>query len=100
MRTTTRRLFAPVNLEAMELGHRVVMAPLPRSRSTLPDNVPNDLMAEHYSRCAASADMSGHDVSSVVTSLRTLTANGLTIGGDRRRIANLGASRKKFDRAS
>ena len=55
--TTTRKLFTPINLGAIQLGHRVVMAPLTRSRSTLPGNVPNDLMAEYYGQRASSGGL-------------------------------------------
>jgi N-ethylmaleimide reductase len=55
--TTTRKLFTPVDLGALQLGHRVVMAPLTRSRSTLPGNVPNDLMAEYYGQRASSGGL-------------------------------------------
>ena len=41
-------LFTPVTLGAIALKHRVVMAPLTRSRSIQPDSVPGDLMAEYY----------------------------------------------------
>lgn len=53
MRTSNLKLFTPVNLGAIQLEHRVVMAPLTRSRSTLPGNTPNDLMAEYYAQRAS-----------------------------------------------
>ena len=37
----------------MELQHRVVMAPLTRSRSVQPGNIPGDLMLEYYSQRAS-----------------------------------------------
>ena len=49
----TQKLFTPVNLGAIQLGHRVVMAPLTRSRATLPGNVPNNLMAKYYRQRAS-----------------------------------------------
>jgi hypothetical protein len=39
-------LFRPLQVGALELPHRVVMAPLTRARATR--RVPNDLMAEYY----------------------------------------------------
>ena len=54
---TTQKLFTPVNLGAIQLGHRVVMAPLTRSRATLPGNVPNDLMAKYYGQRASSGGL-------------------------------------------
>jgi N-ethylmaleimide reductase len=47
------KLFTPVKLGAVVLKHRVVMAPLTRSRSTLPGNVPSDLMAQYYAQRAS-----------------------------------------------
>ena len=37
----------------MELEHRVVMAPLTRSRSVQPGSIPGDLMLEYYSQRAS-----------------------------------------------
>lgn len=46
-------LFAPVTLGALQLAHRVVMAPLTRLRSTRPGDVPNRLMAGYYGQRAS-----------------------------------------------
>jgi N-ethylmaleimide reductase len=54
---TTQKLFTPVNLGAIQLGHRVVMAPLTRSRATLPGNAPNDLMAKYYGQRASNGGL-------------------------------------------
>jgi N-ethylmaleimide reductase len=43
-------LFNPIELGPTRLKHRVVMAPLTRSRSIQPDGVPGDLMLEYYSQ--------------------------------------------------
>lgn len=48
----TSRLFQPLTVGAVELPHRVVMAPLTRMRATQPGDVPNDLMAEYYAQRA------------------------------------------------
>jgi N-ethylmaleimide reductase len=45
-------LFSPVTIGAVTLGHRIVMAPLTRSRSTQPGDIPNDLMRTYYSQRA------------------------------------------------
>ena len=37
----------------MELKHRVVMAPLTRSRSVQPGDIPSDLMREYYTQRAS-----------------------------------------------
>jgi N-ethylmaleimide reductase len=46
-------LFSALQLGAMRLKHRVVMAPLTRSRSVQPDSVPGDLMREYYEQRAS-----------------------------------------------
>jgi N-ethylmaleimide reductase len=38
------KLFAPIQVGRMKLQHRVVMAPLTRSRSVQPGSIPGDLM--------------------------------------------------------
>jgi N-ethylmaleimide reductase len=43
-------LFDPLPIGAIKLSHRIVMAPLTRSRSELPGNIPNDLMRQYYSQ--------------------------------------------------
>ena len=45
-------LFTPVQLGAVRLKHRVVMAPLTRSRAEQPDSIPGELMAEYYTQRA------------------------------------------------
>jgi NADH:flavin oxidoreductase / NADH oxidase family len=47
---TGRKLFTPLQLGAVTLKHRVVMAPLTRSRSMQPGDIPGDLMAEYYTQ--------------------------------------------------
>src|SRR6476619_7207375 len=53
--TTLRanKLFTAVQVGPMELKHRVVMAPLTRSRSVQPGSIPGDLMLEYYSQRAS-----------------------------------------------
>lgn len=46
-------LFRPLQVGALELPHRIVMAPLTRARAT--DRVPNALMAEYYLQRAGAA---------------------------------------------
>ncbi len=41
-------LFIPVELGALRLSHRVVMAPLTRMRTFQPGDIPSDLMATYY----------------------------------------------------
>jgi N-ethylmaleimide reductase len=53
----SRKLFTPISLGAIELGHRVVMAPLTRMRSTIPGDIPNDLMFEYYTQRASNGGL-------------------------------------------
>ncbi|MGF1461979.1 MAG: alkene reductase [Maricaulaceae bacterium] len=46
-------LFSPTRLGALDLPHRVVMAPLTRSRSQQPGNIPHALNAEYYAQRAS-----------------------------------------------
>jgi N-ethylmaleimide reductase len=46
-------LFSATRVGPVPLKHRVVMAPLTRSRSTLPGGVPNDLMVKYYAQRAS-----------------------------------------------
>ncbi len=46
-------LFRPLQIGAIELPHRILMAPLTRARAT--DRVPNELMAEYYGQRASAA---------------------------------------------
>jgi N-ethylmaleimide reductase len=48
-----RKLFSPLDVGRMHLKHRVVMAPLTRSRSVQPGDVPGDLMLEYYGQRAS-----------------------------------------------
>jgi N-ethylmaleimide reductase len=50
---TTSALFTPLNLGPLTLKHRVVMAPLTRSRSLQPGDIPGDLMLEYYTQRAS-----------------------------------------------
>src|SRR5260370_18157828 len=54
MKTLTKnKLFTPIQVGPMERDHRVVMAPLTRSRSVQPGAIPGDLMLEYYSQRAS-----------------------------------------------
>ena len=50
---TTSSLFLPLNIGPLTLKHRVVMAPLTRSRSEQPGDIPGDLMREYYTQRAS-----------------------------------------------
>ena len=47
------RLFSPIQFGPIALKHRVVMAPLTRSRASQPGNVPSDIMVEYYTQRAS-----------------------------------------------
>jgi N-ethylmaleimide reductase len=47
------KLFSPIKIGAIDLSHRVVLAPLTRMRADLPGNVPNDLMTKYYGQRAS-----------------------------------------------
>ena len=47
------KLFTPIRIGALELEHRVVLAPLTRMRSVMPGNVPGATMAEYYKQRAS-----------------------------------------------
>ena len=53
----TSALFSSVELGPYTLKNRIVMPPLTRSRSTQPDNIPNDLMASYYGQRATAGFM-------------------------------------------
>ena len=53
--TTAERLFQPITLGPYRLRNRMVMAPLTRSRSRQPGNIPSALNACYYSQRASAA---------------------------------------------
>lgn len=46
-------LFSPLSVGSLQLPHRIVMAPMTRSRSAQPGNVPSDSMARYYAQRAS-----------------------------------------------
>jgi N-ethylmaleimide reductase len=50
---TQQKLFSPVQLGAIHLSHRVVMAPLTRQRSQQPGDIPGPLAVEYYTQRAS-----------------------------------------------
>jgi len=52
-RTRQIASFYPLQIGPTALQHRVVMAPLSRSRSEQPGDIPGNLMVEYYSQCAS-----------------------------------------------
>lgn len=47
-------LFQPLRVGSIDAPNRIFMAPLTRSRSTMPGNVPNEIMADYYAQRAGS----------------------------------------------
>jgi len=71
-------LFAPAELGALRLKHRVIMAPLTRSRSVQPDSVPGDLMREYYEQRASDGGLIITEATNIsLTSRGWLGAPGL-----------------------
>ncbi len=54
---TETTLFSPLQMGAVKLQHRVVLAPLTRMRSEQPGNVPGALMAEYYRQRASAGGL-------------------------------------------
>jgi N-ethylmaleimide reductase len=71
-------LFQPLRLGQILLKHRVVMAPLTRSRSIQPDSIPGDLMAEYYTQRASDGGLIVAEATNIsLTSRGWLGAPGL-----------------------
>lgn len=47
------KLHSPISLGAISLSHRIVMAPLTRSRAQRPGDIPGDLMLDYYTQRAS-----------------------------------------------
>jgi N-ethylmaleimide reductase len=73
-----KKLFTPLQLGTKQLKHRVVMAPLTRSRSVQPNSIPGDLMAEYYTQRASDGGLIIGEATNIsVTSRGWLGAPGL-----------------------
>jgi N-ethylmaleimide reductase len=76
--STERALFTPLQIGALTLKHRVVMAPLTRSRSVQPDSVPGKLMKEYYEQRASDGGLIISEATNIsLTSRGWLGAPGL-----------------------
>jgi N-ethylmaleimide reductase len=65
------KLFTPVQLGSLNLKHRVVMAPLTRSRAEQPGGIPGDMMVQYYSDRASDGGLIITEATSI-----SLTARG------------------------
>ena len=76
--TDHKALFSPTTLGPLKLKHRVIMAPLTRSRSLQPDSVPGDLMREYYEQRASDGGLIISEATNIsLTSRGWLGAPGL-----------------------
>ncbi|MEI9999423.1 MAG: alkene reductase [Verrucomicrobiota bacterium] len=65
----TQKLFTPLQVGAVTLSHRIVMAPLTRMRSQEPGDIPNDLMVEYYGQRASRGGL-------IITEATTIAVTG------------------------
>ena len=71
-------LFSSMTIGPLKLKHRVIMAPLTRSRSIQPDSVPGDLMREYYEQRASDGGLIISEATNIsLTSRGWLGAPGL-----------------------
>jgi N-ethylmaleimide reductase len=63
------KLFSAVRIGAIDLSHRVVMAPLTRSRAQEPGDIPGELMREYYSQRASEGGL-------IITEATTISIAG------------------------
>src|SRR5579859_7133089 len=63
------RLFSPFKVGSLDLGHRVVMAPLSRFRADLPGDVPGAMMLEYYTQRASAGGL-------IISEATTISATG------------------------
>jgi N-ethylmaleimide reductase len=71
-------LFSPISFGELKLEHRIIMAPLTRSRSVQPDSVPGDLMREYYQQRASEGGLIISEATNIsLTSRGWLGAPGL-----------------------
>jgi len=78
MQASNNSLFSELRLGTLMLKHRVVMAPLTRSRSVQPNSTPGDLMAEYYAQRASDGGLIITEATNIsLTSQGWLGAPGL-----------------------
>jgi N-ethylmaleimide reductase len=76
--TSESKLFTPIKIGPIQLKHRVVMAPLTRSRSEQPGDVPGKLMLEYYTQRASDGGLIISEATTIsVTGRGWLGAPGL-----------------------
>jgi len=76
--TSESKLFTPIQIGPIQLTHRVVMAPLTRSRSEQPGDIPGKLMLEYYTQRASDGGLIISEATTIsVTGRGWLGAPGL-----------------------
>ena len=75
---TQQKLFTPVQIGPITLKHRVVMAPLTRSRAQRPGDIPSDMMLEYYTQRASDGGLIVSEATAIsITARGWLGAPGL-----------------------
>ena len=64
------KLVSPISIGDLKLTHRVVMAPLTRSRADVADDVPNDLMVDYYTQRASKGGLIIGEATTISTGAR------------------------------
>jgi N-ethylmaleimide reductase len=64
------KLFSPIHIGPVPLKHRVVMAPLTRTRASMPGEVPNALMLDYYTQRASEGGLIITEATSISASAR------------------------------
>jgi N-ethylmaleimide reductase len=65
-----QKLFTPIEIGPLRLEHRVVMAPLTRSRSQQPGDIPSALMLQYYTQRASKGGFIVSEATSISPSAR------------------------------
>jgi N-ethylmaleimide reductase len=65
-----QKLFTPIQIGRLRLEHRVVMAPLTRSRSQQPGDIPGALMQQYYTQRASKGGLIVSEATSISPSAR------------------------------
>jgi len=70
MENLVQKLFTPIQIGPLMLEHRVVMAPLTRSRSQQPGDIPGDQMREYYTQRASNGGFIVSEATTISPSAR------------------------------
>src|SRR5579863_10511599 len=67
---SVRKLFTPIRIGPLTLEHRLVMAPLTRSRSEQPQDIPGSLMRQYYTQRASKGGLIISEATTISLSAR------------------------------